>query len=104
MRLGLALSVAALALVGATSPERPAIAAAPAAAPAASWAGFRDGFIEGWFKIDPAGDRTHNQLAGFFGDHVLQARMHDLRVAGLTEHTGEPFQFIPQETHRLGVV
>ncbi len=76
MRLGLALSVAALALVGATSPERPAIAAAPAAAPAASWAGFRDGFIEGWFKIDPAG-------AVYQGRHDFDGELGDWGPAGL---------------------
>ena len=76
MRLGLALSVATLALVGATVPERPAIAAPPAAAPAASWAGFRDGFIEGWFKIDPAG-------AVYQGRHDFDGGLGDWSPAGL---------------------
>ena len=30
--------------------------------------------------------------------------MHDLRVAGLTEHAGEPFQFAAKEGHGFGVV
>lgn len=72
MRLGLALSVAALALVGATSPERPAIAAAPVT----SWAGFRDGFIEGWFRIDPAG-------AVYQGRHDFDGGLGDWSPAGL---------------------
>ncbi len=76
MRLGLALSVATLALVGATVPERPAIAAPPAAAPAASWAGFRDGFIEGWFRIDPAG-------AVYQGRHDFDGELGDWSPAGL---------------------
>ena len=76
MRLGLALSVATLALVGATVPERPAIAAPPAAAPAASWAGFRDGFIEGWFRIDPAG-------AVYQGRHDFDGGLGDWSPAGL---------------------
>ncbi len=76
MRLGLALSVAALALVGASLPEQPAIAAQPAAAPAASWAGFRDGFIEGWFKIDPAG-------AVYQGRHDFDGGLGDWSPAGL---------------------
>jgi hypothetical protein len=76
MRLGLALSVAALALVGATVPARPAIAAPPAAAPGASWAGFRDGFIEGWFKIDPAG-------AVYQGRHDFDGGLGDWSPAGL---------------------
>ncbi len=76
MRLGFALSVATLALVGATVPERPAIAAPPAAAPAASWAGFRDGFIEGWFRIDPAG-------AVYQGRHDFDGGLGDWSPAGL---------------------
>ncbi len=76
MRLGLALSVATLALVGATVPERPAIAAPPAAAPAASWAAFRDGFIEGWFRIDPAG-------AVYQGRHDFDGGLGDWSPAGL---------------------
>ncbi len=76
MRLGLALSVAALALVGATVPERPALAAQPAATPATSWAGFRDGFIEGWFKIDPAG-------AVYQGRHDFDGGLGDWSPAGL---------------------
>ncbi|TXC71114.1 DUF885 domain-containing protein [Sphingomonas ginsenosidivorax] len=76
MRLGLALSVAALALVGATMPERPAVAAQSAATPAASWAGFRDGFIEGWFRIDPAG-------AVYQGRHDFDGGLGDWSPAGL---------------------
>lgn len=72
MRLGLALSVAALALVGATVPERPAIAASPAA----GWAGFRDGFIEGWFRIDPAN-------AVYQGRHDFDGGLGDWSLAGL---------------------
>jgi hypothetical protein len=68
--------VATLALVGATVPERPAIAAPPAAAPAASWAGFRDGFIEGWFRIDPAG-------AVYQGRHDFDGGLGDWSPAGL---------------------
>ncbi len=73
MRLGLALSVATLALVGAAVPERPAIAAAPAAN---SWSAFRDGFIEGWFRIDPAN-------AVYQGRHDFDGGLGDWSPAGL---------------------
>ncbi len=73
MRLGLALSVATLALVGAAVPERPAIAAAPAAS---GWPAFRDGFIEGWFRIDPAN-------AVYQGRHDFDGGLGDWSPAGL---------------------
>jgi hypothetical protein len=72
MRLGLAFSVAALALVGAPSREPPAMAATPAT----SWAGFRDGFIEGWFRIDPA-------YAVYEGRHDFDGGLGDWSPAGL---------------------
>ncbi|MEG3164299.1 DUF885 domain-containing protein [Sphingomonas sp. PB2P19] len=73
MRLGLALSVAALALVGAPSREPPAMAATPAKS---GWAGFRDGFIEGWFRIDPAN-------AVYQGRHDFDGGLGDWSPAGL---------------------
>ncbi len=73
MRLGLALSVATLALVGAAVPERPAIAAAPTAS---SWSAFRDDFIEGWFRIDPAN-------AVYQGRHDFDGGLGDWSPAGL---------------------
>ena len=75
MRLGLALSVATLALVGAAVPERPAIAEAPAAA-ASGWSAFRDGFIEGWFRIEPAN-------AVYQGRHDFDGGLGDWSPAGL---------------------